>query len=108
MWHQLRARRLAGFKFKRQWTIGAYIVDFCCWDRKLIVEIDGGQHGPERDAGRTRWLEGQGYTVRRFWNNDVLTNMEGVLTLLLQDLGVGNVALSDPLPSPLPQAGEGV
>lgn len=100
MWLQLRGRRLAGHKFKRQWTIGQYVVDFCCIEQKLVVEIDGGQHSQEGDAPRTRALEALGYRVVRFWNNDVSENLEGVLTVLVDEL-------TPPHPSPLPRAGEG-
>ena len=101
LWFELRGRRLGGHKFKRQWTLGAYIVDFCCWERRLIVEVDGGQHTAERDAARTAWLEREGYRVIRFWNHEVLGNMDGVLQAI-------SIALeADPHPSPLPQAGEG-
>jgi very-short-patch-repair endonuclease len=102
LWLELRGRRLEGFKFKRQWTLGAYIVDFCCLERRLVVELDGGQHNEARDARRTAWLEGLGFRVIRFWNNDVLTNMDGVLETILLTLK------ADPHPNPLPQAGEGV
>ncbi|HLL59993.1 MAG TPA: DUF559 domain-containing protein, partial [Allosphingosinicella sp.] len=101
LWHELRGRRLGGHKFKRQWTLGSYIVDFCCWERRLIVEVDGGQHGEEADARRTAWLESQGYRVLRFWNNEVMTNMDGVLQTMLSALH------RHPHPNPLPQAGEG-
>ena len=101
LWFELRGRRLQGYKFKRQWTLGPCIVDFCCWEARLIVEVDGGQHSPERDRTRTAWLEAQGYRVLRFWNNDVLQNLEGVLAAIAADL-------SHPHPNPLPQAGEGV
>ena len=100
LWLQLRGRRLGGFKFKRQWTIGPYVVDFCCWEARLIVEVDGGQHSPGRDAARTQWLEAQGYRVRRFWNNEVVENVEGVLETIAREL-------NHPHPNPLPQAGEG-
>ena len=83
MWSQLRNRRLAGFKFKRQWTIGSYVVDFCCIERMLVVEIDGGQHGLERDTRGTAQLDSMGYSVVRYWNNDVLENLDGVLTDLI-------------------------
>jgi very-short-patch-repair endonuclease len=102
MWFQLRDRRLGGFKFKRQWTIGRYVVDFCCIEQHLVVEIDGGQHSEARDAGRTAALESDGYRVVRCWNNDVLENLEGVLTSLLAELQ------QVPHPGPLPLAGEGV
>ena len=59
LWFELRGRRLRGHKFKRQWTIGPFIVDFCCADRTLVIELDGGQHSPERDALRTGLIEQQ-------------------------------------------------
>lgn len=101
LWQGLRGRRLEGRKFKRQWTLGPYVVDFCCWEAKLVVEVDGGQHNEEDDARRTAWLERQGYRVIRFWNNDVLTNLEGVLHTILLALR------THPHPNPLRQAGEG-
>ena len=101
MWHHLRARRLGGFKFKRQWWLGPFVVDFCCLERRLIVEVDGGQHSVESDARRTAQLNAMGFRVVRFWNNDVLQNTEGVLTALLNELQ------THPHPGPLPQAGEG-
>jgi len=101
LWHELRARRLSGFEFKRQWTLGPYVVDFCCWEARPIVEVDGGQHNDEMDARRTTWLEGEGYRVVRFWNNEVLENREGVLQAIIEALE------THPLPGPLPQAGEG-
>ncbi|MDP9415418.1 MAG: DUF559 domain-containing protein, partial [Pseudomonadota bacterium] len=67
LWLHLRGRRLEGFKFKRQWTLGRYVVDFCCLEARLIVEVDGGQHSEEADAVRTAWLEAEGFRVRRFW-----------------------------------------
>ena len=101
MWFALRDRRLGGFKFKRQWTIGEHIADFCCIERRLIVEIDGGQHCAESDAARTLVLNRAGYRVVRFWNNEVLGNLDGVLTSLIAELEQA------PHPNPLPQAGEG-
>ena len=101
MWSRLRGRRLGGFKFKRQWTLGPFVVDFCCIERRLVVEIDGGQHTPERDAPRTRALRQLGYSVVRYWNNEVLGNLDGVLTDLLMRLE------THPHPDPLPRAGEG-
>jgi very-short-patch-repair endonuclease len=86
LWLHLRGRRLEGFKFKRQWTLGRYVVDFCCLEARLIVEVDGGQHSEEADAVRTAWLEAQGFRVRRFWNNDVVENLGGVLATLAADL----------------------
>ena len=83
LWRKLRSRSLNGFKFVRQEPIGPYTVDFICRDKRLIIEVDGGQHAESaRDAARDRWLASQNYRVMRFWNNDVLTNMEGVLEVI--------------------------
>ena len=87
MWRQLRAHRFAGHKFKRQQPLGEYIVDFVCFEAKLIVEVDGGQHNESAaDGVRDAWLQSRGYRVFRFWNNDVLGNLDGVLTRLLEAL----------------------
>ena len=96
MWFALRNRRLAGFKFRRQASLESYVVDFLCVEARLIVEVDGGQHTPEVDARRTAVLERAGFRVVRFWNNDVLGNLEGVLTVLLGCLR------EHPSPNPLP------
>ncbi len=106
LWYQLRGRRLRGHKFRRQWTLHPYIVDFCCLESKLVVEVDGGQHSPESDRHRAAELRARGFTIIRFWNNDVLENVEGVLGLLLEALE-GERKKEDPRPNPLPQAGEG-
>jgi len=100
-WSRVRAHRLYGFKFKRQQPVGPYIVDFVCAERSLIVELDGGQHA-DSDTDRTRddWLANQGYRVLRFWNNDVLTNMDGVIETIMKYL--------TPSPQPSPIKGEGV
>ena len=84
MWSRLRDRRFLGLKFKRQVPIDRFVVDFVSAEAKLIVEIDGGQHGKRVgvDKQRTAVLESMGYLVLRFWNNDVLTNIEGVLELM--------------------------
>src|ERR1700751_5459863 len=81
LWFRLRDRRLNGLKFRRQGTIRNYIADFCCGSGRLIVELDGGQDvtRERQDAERTAALEAQCYLVLRFWNNDVLQNMDGVL-----------------------------
>lgn len=82
LWFQLRARRLDGRKFRRQHPIGAFVVDFVCLKSRLVVEVDGDQHANRKssDDERTRFLEARGYRVLRFWNNEVLETMEGVLT----------------------------
>ncbi len=84
LWTALRARRLQGYKFRRQRPIGPYIVDFVCLAHHLIVEADGGQHAESaEDERRTAWLESRGWRVIRFWNNDILTNPEGVVETIL-------------------------
>ena len=82
LWSVLRGRQFHGLKFRQQIEIEGYIVDFLCAERRLIVEVDGGQHTPERDARRTAILESQGFRIIRFWNDDVLQNLDGVWTTL--------------------------
>jgi very-short-patch-repair endonuclease len=79
LWAVLRNRQLDGFKFRFQSSVGPYVADFLCVEAKLIVELDGGQHSEERDAARTRFLEQHGYRVLRFWNNEVVESLEGVV-----------------------------
>src|SRR4030043_1769671 len=83
LWYKLCNRQLEGAKFRRQQQIGEYIVDFVCFEKRVVVEIDGGQHNEipnkKRDRQRTRLLEQKGYRVLRFWNNDVQQNTDGVL-----------------------------
>ena len=80
LWQRLRSRSLLGFKFVRQEPIGPYTVDFLCRERRLIVEVDGGQHADSaHDAARDQWLRAHNYRVVRYWNNDVLGNIAGVL-----------------------------
>ena len=106
LWHRLRDRRLAGHKFRRQHPIGPFFADFVCIERRLIVEIDGGQHfseaGQGDDASRTAKLKALGFHVVRFDNRVVLTEMDAVLQSLQDSLTVGH-----PHPNPLPPAGEG-
>ena len=84
LWRRLRSHQLAGCKFRRQHPIGHYVVDFVCLERRLIIEVDGGYHAVNRkeDADRTKWLEAEGYRVLRFWNDEVLNNLEGVLSAI--------------------------
>lgn len=82
LWSVLRSRQHNGFRFRRQVEIDGYIVDFLCAAKRLIIEVDGGQHTPERDARRTARLENQGFRVIRFWNDDVLENLDGVWTMI--------------------------
>ncbi|HEY0329431.1 MAG TPA: DUF559 domain-containing protein [Rhodopseudomonas sp.] len=80
LWHRLRARALDGHKFVRQEPVGPYTVDLICRERRLIIEIDGGQHADNaRDIRRDQWLRAHNYRLLRFWNNDVLGNINGVL-----------------------------
>ncbi|HEV2626020.1 MAG TPA: DUF559 domain-containing protein [Xanthobacteraceae bacterium] len=85
--YRFRARSLAGFKFVRQEPIGPYIVDFVCREKRLVVELDGGQRaGNARDLLRDRWFQTRRFRVLRFWNNDVLGNIDGVLTTIASAL----------------------
>jgi len=81
LWGGLRKRQLAGCLFRRQYPLGRYIVDFVCLEKRLVVEVDGGQHTEqaEADRERTAWLEAQGYRVVRFWNTDVLGAVAAVV-----------------------------
>ena len=89
----LRAKRTAGQKFKRQEQLGNYIVDFVCFEARLIIEADGSQHSESAsDALRDEWLAGQGYTVLRFWNDEILQNAGGVHDAILTALNSGNGA----------------
>ncbi len=84
MWRALSRRQVAGVRFNRQVTVGPFIADFAARSEKLIVEVDGGQHDAQAayDEARTRYLEAQGWRVIRFWNNDVLRNLEGVVATI--------------------------
>lgn len=88
LWHHLRARQLAGFKFRRQYPVRNYILDFYCIEKKLAVELDGSQHilNEDYDRNRENALRSNGITVLRFWDNDVLQNMDGVLTRISEYL----------------------
>jgi adenine-specific DNA-methyltransferase len=89
LWQQLRLRQLGGYKFCRQQPLGPYIVDFVCLEKRLIVEVDGGKHSEqaEYDTGRTAWLEAQGFRVLRFWNHEVLQNIDAVKEVIAKALG---------------------
>ena len=86
LWRHLRNRQMVGFKFRRQYPVGPYIVDFVCLEKKLVIELDGGQHAFSlmTDVKRTRYLETKGYRVMRFWNNQVLQETEAVLSVILE------------------------
>ncbi|MDO5653926.1 MAG: endonuclease domain-containing protein [Brachymonas sp.] len=88
LWSKLRDRRLAGYKFRRQHPIAGYFADFACIESNLVIELDGGQHAmphsAQRDQARSAILSNHGFHVLRFWNNDVLQNITGVLETILQ------------------------
>jgi very-short-patch-repair endonuclease len=88
LWQALRGRRIEGHKFKRQVPLGPYIVDFVCFESKLVIEADGFQHAaaPE-DTRRDRYFEAQGYTVLRFWNEEIVKETEGVILRIRRELG---------------------
>ena len=88
LWNCLRTERFKGLTFRRQEPIGRYIVDFVCYENGLIIEVDGGQHAGDmdKDGRRDEWLRGEGFKILRFWNNDVLTNIEGVAEMIKQNL----------------------
>jgi very-short-patch-repair endonuclease len=90
LWWHLREARFADTHFRRQGTIGRYFVDFCCHTSRLVIELDGGDHAKHQgmlaDARRTAYLNEHGYRVLRFWNNEVLTNIEGVMTTVCSAL----------------------
>jgi very-short-patch-repair endonuclease len=98
LWLCLRDRRLRGAKFRRQHPIGPYGADFCCPERRLVIELDGGQHASrvEADTRRTAFIEAHGLRVLRFWDNDVSGILDGVLRRIAD-------ALTDPHPNPLPE-----
>ncbi len=103
-WYNVRARRLAGSKFRRQYPVGPFIADFVCLEAKLIVELDGGQHAVRQDYDRSRdaVLESKGFRVMRVWNNDLLTNRDGVMDTVVRELQ----SVDTPSPRPSPPMGE--
>jgi very-short-patch-repair endonuclease len=87
LWNSLRSRQLYGLKFVRQQPIGRYICDFVCREKLVVIEVDGGQHADSKqDEVRDRYLRDKGYRVLRFWNNDVLENLDGVLETIASSL----------------------
>ena len=103
IWTALRGARMQGFKFKRQQPIGAYIVDFVCFECGLVVEIDGGQHADDvsEDQARSNWLQSQGFRVLRYWNNEVVDRRDDVLESIIRALR------EYPSPQPLSHKGRG-
>lgn len=92
LWRRLRSRQIHDLKFRRQHPVGKYILDFACTEARLAIEVDGGQHNEMQihDDQRSAWLEVQGWKVLRFWNNEVLQNIEGVLEVVLNALIIDN------------------
>ena len=101
LWKHLRLRQLCGFKFRRQHPIGKYVADFVCLERRLIIELDGGQHSEQvaYDLERSTWLEAQGFSVLRFWNDQVFNDIETVKEVIVEALN------NPPHLSPPPQGG---
>jgi len=103
LWARLRSRQLSGFKFRRQFVIGSFIIDFCCFEQRLVVELDGGQHANKTvtDETRSAFLRSRGYTVLRFWDNEVFENIDGVLERIAQVLSeCDEPQKPSPFPSP--------
>jgi adenine-specific DNA-methyltransferase len=101
LWRHLRLRQFAGYKFRRQLPIGKYIVDFVCFERKLIIELDGSQHSEEvaYDLERSAWLEEQGFRILRFWDNQVFNETDGVKEIIIEALyGPSNTPHLNPPP----------
>ncbi|MEW6327525.1 MAG: endonuclease domain-containing protein [Thermodesulfobacteriota bacterium] len=98
LWKHLRMKQMEGLKFRRQQPVDKYIVDFVCFEKRLVIEIDGGQHATqkEKDTERDIYLKSQGFRVLRFWNNEVLQNINGVLMAIREN------CLSHPPLNPLP------
>lgn len=104
LWAQFRdLNHRLGLNFRRQAPVGRFIVDFVDLGRKLVIEVDGGQHGSEQDEARDGWFKEQGFTVLRFWNSDVEANTEGVMQRILDHLNLQDT----PPPHPSPTRGEG-
>ncbi len=110
LWRELRGRRFAGVKFRRQYTYGPYILDFCCVELRVVVELDGETHVGKTaaDDQRQAWLESQGWQVVHFYNHEVYESLEEVLDTLHRILDTRSAGAKNPLtPPPLPQGGEG-
>ena len=111
LWSHIRDRQLLGFKFVRQLPVGPFVADFVCREADLIIELDGGQHAENaRDDQRTAALAQHGYAVLRFWNSDVLTNIDGVLEAIAEHLAKApspGLRFAKPDLSPKGRGGEG-
>ena len=105
LWQSLRLRQFNGYKFRRQHPLGSYVVDFVCVEAKLVVEVDGGQHSERQDydTSRTEWLRQRGFRVVRFWNHEVMTDIDAVQAVIWEALHID----SQPPSQPYPFQGEG-
>lgn len=103
LWFHLRRNQLGGLRFRKQHPIGSYIADFACIEKRLIVEIDGSQHGSPRDMQRDSWLRDNGFQVLRLWNNDVLSRTSDVLTTIVTTLASASPPSAPRAPSPTSQ-----
>jgi very-short-patch-repair endonuclease len=103
LWKHLKAKQFDDLKFRRQEQIGRFIVDFVCYEKGIVIEADGGQHSLEqkKDEERTQWLNSQGFMVLRFWNHEILANIEGVLEVIRMR------CFESPSPQPSPTEGRG-
>jgi very-short-patch-repair endonuclease len=110
LWHYLSRRGLNGHKFSRQVSVGPFICDFMCRERRLAVEVDGGQHAesPAQDRSRPAYLERLDVRVIRFWNDEVLTNIEGVLETILAEIERREPRFIRSHPQPPPASGRGL
>jgi very-short-patch-repair endonuclease len=106
LWQNIRERQMGGHKFRRQHPAGRYVLDFVCLEARLVIEVDGGQHGErvEEDRLRSQWLEARGFRVVRFWNHEVLNHLEEVKAVIWRALSLG----TQPPSQPSPCQGEGV
>lgn len=106
LWHYLRRSQLSGHRFRRQHPIGRYITDFACIEQRLVIELDGGQHTEQREYDRQRdaYITSRGYRILRFWNNDVLTDMDAVLEEILRTLEAAGDQTAPPA-GELPRSG---
>ena len=107
LWRHLRNRELGGWKFRRQYPVGPFIVDFICVEKNVVIEVDGGQHAENEalDLQRSAYLNKMGYRVVRFWNNEVLQETEAVLEAIFAILA--KASRIPPHPNPLPHRGRG-
>jgi very-short-patch-repair endonuclease len=109
LWSILRAKRLSGFKFRRQQIIEPYIVDFACFAERLIIEADGSQHADNKDdARRDAYLRAEGFRVLRFWNNQVVGESEAVAAAIFAALSVPHPPTPSRRAPPSPEMGEGL